>query len=86
MVEAGSSAKKSTMAGFARMLVIFVKRPVVDQTGLNLYYDFDVKWSAPESADGQPPARSRSRGHWAAHIDLAGPVGIAPDKNYRPGE
>jgi uncharacterized protein (TIGR03435 family) len=48
--------KKSTMSGMAQMLVIFLKRPVVDQTGLTGYYDFDVKWSAPESPDGQPPA------------------------------
>ncbi|HEY2014026.1 MAG TPA: TIGR03435 family protein, partial [Bryobacteraceae bacterium] len=48
--------RKSTMAGMARMLVIFLKRPVIDRTGLAGYYDFDVKWSAPPSADGQPPA------------------------------
>ena len=44
------------MAGMARMLVIFLKRPVVDSTGLKGYYDFDVKWSAPESPDGKLPA------------------------------
>jgi uncharacterized protein (TIGR03435 family) len=48
--------KKATMAGMARMLVIFLKRPVVDSTGLKGYYDFDVKWSAPESPDGKPPS------------------------------
>jgi uncharacterized protein (TIGR03435 family) len=47
---------KSTMAGLARALTIFIKRPVVDQTGLKGYYDFDVKWSAPETADRQPPS------------------------------
>ena len=45
--------KQSTMAGFARMLPIFLKRPVVEQTGLKGYYDFDVKWTAPEQPDGQ---------------------------------
>lgn len=45
--------KQSTMAGFARMLPIFLKRPVVDRTGLKGYYDFDVKWTAPEPPDGQ---------------------------------
>jgi uncharacterized protein (TIGR03435 family) len=47
---------KSTMAGLATALTIFLKRPVVDKTRLKGYYDFDVKWSAPEAADGQPPA------------------------------
>ena len=45
--------KKSTMAGFSRMLPIFLKRPVADRTGLKGYYDFDVKWTAPEPPDGQ---------------------------------
>jgi uncharacterized protein (TIGR03435 family) len=43
--------KKSTMAGMARMLVVFLRKPVVDRTGLDGYYDFDVKWSSPESPD-----------------------------------
>src|SRR5215469_15083651 len=46
--------KRSTMSGMAHMLVIFLKRPVIDRTGLTGYHDFDVKWSAPESPDGQP--------------------------------
>jgi len=48
-------AKKGTMAGMARMLVIFLKRPVIDATGLQGYYDFDVSWKAPPSPDGQRP-------------------------------
>ena len=48
--------KKSTMMGLATALTIFLKRPVVNQTGLKGYYDFDLKWSAPETPDGQPPA------------------------------
>ena len=47
---------KSTMAGLASALTIFLKRPVVDKTRLKGYYDFDVKWSAPETLDGQRPA------------------------------
>jgi len=47
---------KSTMEGLATALTLFLKRPVVDQTELKGYYDFDVKWSAPEAPDGQPPA------------------------------
>jgi uncharacterized protein (TIGR03435 family) len=46
---------KSTMPGLAKALVIFLKQPVIDQTGLKGYYDFDVKWNAPESPDGQRP-------------------------------
>lgn len=41
--------RKSTMAGMASSLVIFMMRPVRDETGLKGYYDFDVKWSAPEA-------------------------------------
>ncbi len=48
--------KKSTMRGIANALTIFLKRPVNDKTGLTGYYDFDVKWSALESLDGQPPS------------------------------
>jgi len=47
---------KSTMAGLARALTIFLKPPVVDETGLKGYYEFDVKWNAPETADRQPPS------------------------------
>jgi uncharacterized protein (TIGR03435 family) len=46
--------KKSTMADIAEMLVVFLKRPVIDHTGLAGCYDFDVKWSAPEGSGGQP--------------------------------
>ena len=45
---------KSTMAGLARALEIFLKHPVSDKTGLAGFYDFDIHWSAPE---GQPPSR-----------------------------
>ncbi len=47
--------QKSTMQDFAKMLAVFLKRPVADRTGLKGYYDFDVKWSAPESPDGERP-------------------------------
>jgi uncharacterized protein (TIGR03435 family) len=43
---------QSTMAGLAMTLAIFLKRPVIDATGLKGYYDFDVKWSAADSAAG----------------------------------
>jgi uncharacterized protein (TIGR03435 family) len=49
---------KSTMAGLAKALVIFLKRPVVDRTALKGYYDFDVKWRVPETPDGQRPGPS----------------------------
>jgi len=48
--------KKSTMAGVAVALGIFLQKPVLDQTGLKGYYDFDVKWSAPEALDGRTPS------------------------------
>lgn len=43
---------KSTMSGLAKALVIFLKQPVIDQTGLKGYYDFNVRWNAPERPDG----------------------------------
>jgi len=46
--------KKSTMADVAKMLVVFLKRPVIDHTGLKGYYDFGIKWSAPEGSGEQP--------------------------------
>ncbi len=44
---------KSTMAGMAMALAVFLKQPVVDQTGLKGYYDFDVRWKAEEALEGQ---------------------------------
>jgi uncharacterized protein (TIGR03435 family) len=41
---------KSTMAGLAGNLTMWMKHPVIDQTGLKGYYDFDVKWSADAKA------------------------------------
>ena len=44
---------KSTMTGMVMALAVFLKQPVVDQTGLKGYYDFDVRWSAEEAPQGQ---------------------------------
>jgi uncharacterized protein (TIGR03435 family) len=41
---------KSTMEGLAGNLTMWMKHPVIDQTGLKGYYDFDVKWSADAKA------------------------------------
>jgi uncharacterized protein (TIGR03435 family) len=41
---------KSTMAGLARAVTFVMNQPVVDETGLKGFYDFDVKWNG----DGQP--------------------------------
>jgi uncharacterized protein (TIGR03435 family) len=49
-------ANKSTMAGLAGALKVLTGRPVADETGLNGYYDFDVRWS-PDTRDGQAPER-----------------------------
>jgi len=48
-------ANKSTIAGLARALTVVMQRPVVDETGLKGYYDFDVRWSGPEVRDGRTP-------------------------------
>ena len=47
-------ARKATMAGLAVALAIFLKRPVVDQTGLKGYYDFDVRWRVEEPHEPTP--------------------------------
>jgi uncharacterized protein (TIGR03435 family) len=44
---------KSTMAGMVDNLTVMLQRTVIDQTGLKGYYDFDVRWSAPDA-----PARA----------------------------
>jgi uncharacterized protein (TIGR03435 family) len=46
--------KKSTMANLAGMLPVFLKRPVIDKTELQGYYDFDIKWRAVDAGDAQP--------------------------------
>ena len=43
---------KSTMTGVAIALTIMLKQPVVDQTELKGYYDFDLHWVS-ETADTQ---------------------------------
>ncbi len=52
---------KSTMAGLAKALTVFLERPVIDETGLKGYYDFDLKWGA---ATGQPSDSNVRRGRW----------------------
>jgi uncharacterized protein (TIGR03435 family) len=41
--------RKSTMGSLASALTVFLKRPVLDHTGLGGYYDFDIKWSSPDA-------------------------------------
>ncbi|HVW10937.1 MAG TPA: TIGR03435 family protein [Bryobacteraceae bacterium] len=40
--------EKSTMGGLAQALTLFLKRPVIDMTELKGYYDFNIRWKAPE--------------------------------------
>ncbi len=47
--------KKATAEDISRCLTVFLKRPVVDRTGLKAHYDFDVRWSAVQIAGGPPP-------------------------------
>ena len=44
---------KSTMAGLAIALTVFLKKPVVDQTGSKDYYDFNAQWSTTDAPDEQ---------------------------------
>jgi uncharacterized protein (TIGR03435 family) len=47
---------KSTIATLAAALTMFMKRPVIDQTGLKGYYDFNIRWKAPETPGAPPPS------------------------------
>ena len=49
-------AQKSTMESLAGVLTMFLKRPVVDRTGLKGYYDFDVKWAPADDPEGRKPS------------------------------
>jgi len=42
-------AKRASMASFARNLTRFLHRPVIDHTGLNGRYDFDVDFSSEDA-------------------------------------
>jgi uncharacterized protein (TIGR03435 family) len=77
---------KSTMAGLARALTIFLKRPVVDQTGLKGYYDFDVKWSAPETPDGRPSSGFGAEGSGLLISNLQNQFGLHVTKITGPVE
>jgi len=50
--------QKVTIAGLIRGLSPHIRKPMVDATGLKGFYDFDVKWTAPEASDGHTPASS----------------------------
>jgi uncharacterized protein (TIGR03435 family) len=39
---------KSTITGIAKTIEPHLKRPIIDRTGLTGYYDFDIRWSAPD--------------------------------------
>jgi uncharacterized protein (TIGR03435 family) len=59
------TARKMTMSRLARLVSLWVKQDVIDQTGLTGYYDFDLRWEAPR-VEGIPPPDTR-----------VGPEGIA---------
>jgi uncharacterized protein (TIGR03435 family) len=45
-----------SMAVFAVFLTHWLKRPVVDKTGLTGFYAFDIRWDEPLGATGVPPS------------------------------
>lgn len=57
--------KKSTVAGLIRAIAPHIKTPLVDASGLNGYYDFDIKWSVPE-----PPGYTSSASFGAEGMAL----------------
>jgi uncharacterized protein (TIGR03435 family) len=51
-------AEKASMGRLGLMLAIWLKRPVIDKTGLTGYYSYDITWKAPDRADGTRPPES----------------------------
>jgi uncharacterized protein (TIGR03435 family) len=51
-------AEKAGMGRLGLMLAIWLKRPVIDKTGLTGYYSYDITWKAADRADGSRPASS----------------------------
>ena len=49
-------ASKATMAGLAKVVGLFLRQDVIDETGLKGYYDFDIRWSAPPVPGAPPPS------------------------------
>ncbi|MBI2686206.1 MAG: TIGR03435 family protein [Acidobacteria bacterium] len=77
---------KSTMAGIATALAIFLKQPVVDRTGLRGYYDFDVRWSAPETAREHAPGGLGTEGIGLLISNLRNQFGLIVKKATGPVE
>ncbi|HEV8147381.1 MAG TPA: TIGR03435 family protein [Bryobacteraceae bacterium] len=45
--------KKSTIAGLAKGIEIWLGRSIVDVTGLTGYYDFEVRWKSPDAVESR---------------------------------
>jgi uncharacterized protein (TIGR03435 family) len=55
-------AKKATMKGMAKALAVFLRHPVIDETGSQAYYDFNLHWTSGEPVDKQAPGGFGSDG------------------------
>lgn len=78
--------EKSTMAYLASALTSFLKRPVIDRTGLDGYYDFDVRWSAVETPNSLPPTPGLGRRrHRPPPFQFRKPHRSAPEHRRRSG-
>jgi uncharacterized protein (TIGR03435 family) len=51
-------AEKAGMGRLAPVLALWLKRPVIDKTGLKGFYSYDFTWTAPDRADGTRPPES----------------------------
>lgn len=72
---------KATMKGLASALAIFLKQTTIDQTGLPGYYDFNLRWTAPEAAGGQGPGGLGSEGIGLLISTLRNQFGLQLEKS-----
>ena len=49
---------KATMAGLARVVGLFLRQDVIDETGVSGYFDFDIRWTAPAVPNLPRPSSS----------------------------
>lgn len=71
-------APSATLTNLAEMISRFAERPVVDMTGIEGHYDFDLAF-APETTRGMPPMGPGAMGRGPAGLGPNGPAEAPSD-------